>query len=278
VGVGLIGGSWGLALKAAGFKGVRVGNDRRATLRRALERGAIDEGRASLEDAVRGADLIILAAPVGQISFLIPSLAGKVQPTTLVTDVGSVKLEICRRARESFKSGALFLGGHPLTGKETSGIDAAEASLFTGASYALTPLRPEDMEDGRAKAFSNFLRRLGARPYVTTPGIHDQVVAYTSHLPQLLSTGLASLLSDFAEKHGPESAELAGPGLVDFTRLAESPYAVWRDILLTNRAPIEDALDAFIQRLEEMKLNLPHRTLEKDFKRAAGLRSRLKKR
>ncbi len=243
-----------------------------------MQRGAIDEGHENLEAAVRGTDLIILAAPVGRISLLIPWFARQAQPSALVTDVGSVKSGICRRAKESFNSGALFLGGHPLAGKESSGIDSAEATLFAQASYALTPLRPEDMEDPRAKAFCELIRRAGARLHVTTAEVHDQVVAYTSHLPQLLSTGLASLLGELMETRSLESSDLAGPGLLDFTRLADSPYSLWRDILLTNHGNIQDALDAFIQKLEEMKLRLSERAIEQDFKRAAHLRNRLKKR
>ncbi|MGH9455666.1 MAG: prephenate dehydrogenase [Terriglobia bacterium] len=278
VGTGLMGGSWGLALKAAGFRGVRIGIDCRSTLERALQRGAIDESHENLEAAVHGTDLIVLAAPVGRISLLIPWFARQAQPTALVTDVGSVKFEICRRAKESFDSGALFLGGHPLAGKETSGIDSAEATLFAKATYALTPLRSEDMEDPRAKAFCELIRRFGAQPHVTTAEIHDEVVAYTSHLPQLLSTGLTSLLDERGEADCIESSKLAGPGLLDFTRLADSAYSLWRDILLTNRGNIQNALDAYIQKLEDMKLRLSERALEQDFKRGAHFRNRLKKR
>ena len=117
MGTGLIGGSWGLALKASGFRGVRVGIDHGSVLDRAMARGAIDEGHEDLEAAVPGTDLIVLALPVGKILSVIPWLAKAAGPTVLVTDVGSVKSEICRRAGESFKSGALFLGGHPLAGK-----------------------------------------------------------------------------------------------------------------------------------------------------------------
>lgn len=278
MGTGLIGGSWGLALKAVGYQGVRIGIDRRSILRRALQRGAIDEGHENLEAAVPGTDLIILAAPVGRISLLIPWFARQAQPSALVTDVGSVKSDICRRAKESFNSGALFLGGHPLAGKEISGIDAADAALFAQSSYALTPLKPADMEDARATAFCELIQRIGARPHVTTAEVHDRVVAYTSHLPQLLSTGLASLLSELKETRSMGSGGLAGPGLLDFTRLADSPYSLWRDILLTNRGNIQNAIDTFIQKLEEMKLRLSERAIEQDFKRAAHLRNRLKKR
>ena len=278
MGTGLIGGSWGLALKAAGFRGVRIGVDRRSTLLRAVQCGAIDESHENLEAAVRGTDLIILAAPVGRISLLVPWFARHAQPSALVTDVGSVKSEICRRAKESFNSGALFLGGHPLAGKEISGIGSADAALFAQSSYVLTPLKPADIKDARAKGFCELIHRIGARPHVTTAEVHDRVVAYTSHLPQLLSTGLASLLNELKETRSVESGGLAGPGLLDFTRLADSPYALWRDILLTNRGNIQDALDAFIQKLEEMKLRLSERAIEQDFKHAAHMRSRLKKR
>jgi prephenate dehydrogenase len=278
VGTGLIGGSWGLALKAAGFEGVRLGVDNPWALARAVELGAIDEAHENLEAAPENTDLVILATHVDKISDLVPWFARHAQPSALVTDVGSVKEEINRRARESFRSGALFLGGHPLAGKEKSGIESAQATLFAEATYALTPLRPDDMDDPRVEAFCALLRRFGARVHVTTAELHDRVVAYTSHLPQLLSTAVGSLLDELRETGVIDSIDLAGPGLADFTRLADSPYLLWSDILLINRGNIHDAIDAYIHKLEEIKLQLSERALEQQFKRAARLRSQLTKR
>ena len=275
LGLGLIGGSWGLSLSKHGFQGKRVGFDRTEVTRRALALGAIDETAASWEDAVREADLIILATPVGSILDLLPKLQGRVSSGALITDVGSTKEVIYRRAREIFGKNPLFLGGHPMTGKERSGLENAEAGLLTGARYVLTPLAPEHLDDPRFKAFRELLETLEARPIISDAEAHDRSAAYLSHLPQLLSSGLASLIEEEAiGKHLP--LEMAAAGFRDMTRLAESPYSVWRDICLTNRKNIQAALDALIQKLEILKLHLSDLELEGEFKKALQLRQKLR--
>lgn len=275
VGLGLIGGSWGLALKKRGFKGRRVGCDRPDVLSRALAAGAVDEGGEDLVAAVREADLVILATPVGVILDLLHKLKAAVPPRALVTDVGSTKRVICQRAKEALGSGPLFLGGHPLAGKERSGFENADAGLFENARYVLTPLSPDHLEDERVKAFSSLVTALGARPFVSDAASHDRAVAYLSHLPQLVSSGLASLVTEQgAEDFLP--LELAASGFRDVTRLAESPYALWRDICLTNVENIQAALQSLIEKLEAMKLHLSDRELEREFKEARKLRERLR--
>ncbi len=276
VGLGLVGGSWGLALNRHGFQGRRVGHDRPEVLRRALALGAIDEGGDDVLAVVQNADLVILAAPVGVILDLLGQLKGVVSPRALLTDVGSTKRLICQRAAESIGKEPLFLGGHPLAGKERSGIENADASLFGNACYALTPLTPDHLADDRVKAFCSLLEVLGARPFISDPTAHDRAVAHLSHLPQLLSSGLASLIAEqSAEDFLP--MELAASGLRDMTRLAESPYALWRDICLTNTENIQLALESLIQKLEGMKLHLSDRELEREFQQALKLRERLRR-
>lgn len=275
VGLGLVGGSWGLALKQRGFTGHRVGCDRAELVTRAAARGAVDEGTVDLSAAVRDADLVILATPVGVILDLLPRLKGTVSPRALVTDVGSTKRAICQRAREMFGEAPLFLGGHPLAGKERSGLENADATLLEGARYVLTPLSPDHLSDERVKAFSSLLEALGARPFVTDASAHDRAVGYLSHLPQLLSSGLASLIAEQqAEDFLP--LELAASGFRDTTRLAESPYGLWRDICLTNLENIQSALGLLIDKLEAMKLHLSDRELEREFRQALKLRERLR--
>ncbi len=275
IGLGLMGGSWGLALKERGVAARRVGCDRADVLARGLANGAIEEADPDPGRAVRNADLVILATPVGVILDLLPQLKGKVPPRALVTDVGSTKRLICHRAREIFGDEPLFLGGHPLAGKERSGLENAESALLDGACYALTPHSPDDLQDARVKAFSQLLETLGARPFVTDASTHDRAVAFLSHLPQLISTGLASMIAEQgAEDFLP--MELAASGFRDVTRLAESPYAVWRDICLTNVENIQSALESLIEKLEDMKLHLSDRGLEQDFKQALKLRGRLR--
>ncbi len=275
IGLGLLGGSWGLALKRHNFAGRRVGCDRPEVLGRALAAGVVDEGWEDIARAVQEADLVILATPVGVILDLLPRLRDTVPARALVTDVGSTKRMICQRAREVLGDEPLFLGGHPLAGKEKSGLENADGALFENARYVLTPHTPDHLADERVKGFSSLLDALGARPMVTDASSHDRAMAYLSHLPQLVSSGLASLV---AERSGEDflPPELAASGFRDVTRLAESPYALWRDICLTNVENIQSALELFIEKLEAMKLHLSDRELEREFKEARKLREKLR--
>jgi len=275
IGLGLIGGSWGLALKERGVKARRVGADRPEVLERALAAGVVDEGSADPMIVARGADLIILATPVGMILDLLPQLKGVASPHALITDVGSTKRLICQRAREIFGDEPLFLGGHPLAGKERSGLKHASTALFVGARYVLTPLLPNHLADERVKAFSALVEKLGAKPFVTEASTHDRAMAFLSHLPQLVSTGLASMIAEQgAEDFLP--LELAASGFRDVSRLAESPYNLWRDICLTNIENIQSALESLIEKMEAMKLHLSDRELERDFRQALKLREKLR--
>ena len=270
-----MGGSWGLALKARGVAVRRIGCDKPDVLERALAAGAIDKGVSDIAAAVRDADLIILATPVGSILNILSQLKSVVSPRALITDVGSTKRLICQRAREIFGEEPLFLGGHPLAGKERSGLEHASAALFEGTRYVLTPLLPNHLDDMRVRAFSQLVEAVGAKPFIAEASTHDRAVAFFSHLPQLVSSGLASMIAEQgAEDFLP--LDLAASGFRDVTRLAESPYNVWRDICLTNIENIQSALDALIEKLEAMKLHLSDRELERDFLKALKLREKLR--
>ncbi len=269
-GVGLIGGSFGLALKGAGFGGRILGVSSPQTIEKALRRGAIDEG-ASLEDAAPRADLIYLAGPIRAILETIPKLDGLVREGALVTDAGSTKRRICDAGRGLRR--ALFVGGHPMAGKERRGVEEAEAELFRGRPYLLAPARPEDLESGAALEFTGWLRRIGAEVRVMTPEEHDRAVALSSHLPQMLSTALAAALG------GEEGARwAAGPGLVDMTRLALSGWDIWQDILETNRDEIVRALESFGGDLDAMRAQLERGLPEETFRRGAEFARRLRER
>jgi prephenate dehydrogenase len=276
VGLGLLGGSWGLALRRLGFRGRVLGcGRRRETVERALAEGAIDEGFLDVARTVREADLIILATPVGTILDLLPLVKTSAAPRALVTDVGSTKGTICRKAGEIFEEGPLFLGAHPMAGKERSGLENADAGLFENARYVLTPLKIEHLEDARVKAFASLVAAIGARPFVIDAASHDRAVAFLSHLPQMVSSALASLVAEqSADVFLP--LELAASGFRDVTRLAESPYSVWRDICLTNLENIQAALDTLITKLEDVKHHLSDRELEREFKQAFELREKLR--
>ena len=275
IGLGLMGGSWGLALRERGIAARRVGCDKPEVLERAVAAGVVDEGSSDAATAIGDADLVILATPVGSILDLLPLLKSAAPPRALITDVGSTKRLVCQRAREILGDDPLFLGGHPLAGKERSGLDNASARLFEGARYVLTPLLPNHLDDARVKAFSALIETVGAKPFVTEASTHDRAVAFLSHLPQLVSSGLASMIAEQgAEDFLP--LDLAASGFRDVTRLAESPYGVWRDICLTNIENIQSALDALIEKLEAMKLHLSDRELERDFIKAFKLREKLR--
>ena len=275
IGLGLIGGSWALALKNLGYAAHRVGYDRPDVLARAIESGAVHEGAQDVDEAVRDADLVILATPVGRILELLAQLKSSAPSQALITDVGSTKRLILQRAKEWPADGPLFLGGHPLAGKEHSGFEHADAALFENACYAIIPSSAETMDDGRAKAFVKLVESIGARPCITDAARHDLAVAYLSHLPQLLSSGLASMVAEKAAQ-GSLPLEMAGPGFRDLTRLAESPYSLWRDICLTNIENIQSALEAMIQELDRIKTHLSSRELEREFDQARKLRERLR--
>jgi prephenate dehydrogenase len=221
--------------------------------------GAIDRG-AELADAVAEADLIYLALPVARILSTLRVLDEWVRPDALVTDAGSTKHVIVETAHKHLRRCA-FLGGHPMAGKESRGVGNAEADLFQGRPYCLTPGNPEQLASGVALELREWIGRIGAQEVVLGAEEHDYRVAFSSQLPQLASTALASLLN------GEEV--LAGPGLLGATRLALSSYEIWRDILATNAEPITEALTAYIQRLEHLRENLRTREAQEEFARGA---------
>jgi prephenate dehydrogenase len=272
VGVGLIGGSFGLALRRAGFRGAILGVSSEASIRAGVERGAVDRG-ATLEEAAGAADLIYLAQPIGRILDTLHHLDALVRPDALVTDAGSTKHVIVTEAARLLRR-CQFLGGHPLAGKERRGVEAADAGLFEGRAYVLTPHSPEELETPAARAFVDWVRQIGAKPVVLGAAEHDRLVAFTSHLPQLASTALGAVLDECLT--APGDLQVAGPGLIDLTRLALSPYELWRDILATNTESIEQALTAYINELEQLRDNLRTRGAQEEFVRAAALAKRLR--
>jgi prephenate dehydrogenase len=275
IGTGLIGGSFALALSKHLPDTIVVGWDKAHVLRHALERGAIHEAIPDLTLAVAGADLVYVALPVGHTIELLPEIARLAGPNVLVTDAASTKRSVCTVAAESFhEGGAYFLGGHPMAGKEISGIEAAEANLFRGSKYAL--IRPSAKEKSdkerelRVAGFVALIEKLGAEPVWIDADVHDRAAAVVSHLPQLLSVALAGVVRDQTDETGLP-VTLAGRGLRDALRLAGSPYYVWRDIILTNSDNLERVLDQMIQALEQVRSDLRTRALEEEFSAAGEL-------
>lgn len=275
IGTGLIGGSLGLALKNNGLAGRVVGCDKEEVLARAKKRKAIDAGVMDPGEAIAGSDVVLLSTPVGQILDLIERLGPRLGPQALLTDVGSTKVEIVARARAVFGADAprRFLGGHPVAGREHAGIEHAGADLFQGVPWLLTLQPGQKAEGGLSGEFLKLVERVGAKPVLLDAERHDRLCAWMSHLPQMLSTALAAAI----EEEFDDAAELkavSGRALSDMTRLAASPYAMWRDIALTNSVNIEAALLRLEQKLAHIRENLRTAELREEFDAANAFRHR----
>ncbi len=272
IGTGLIGGSFGLAVKANGFRGKIVGCDSKAILAKAKKSGAIDLAIADPLEACAGSDLVLLAAPVGGIIELIAELGAHLGPETLLTDVGSTKSEIVRAGQRAFgqQTPDQFLPGHPMAGKESSGIEFADAQLFRGAVWFFTPVPDQNLKGGRIAEFITLVKKIGAKPEVLDPAEHDQLCAWISHVPQMVSTALAAALVDEYGEHAP-LLESGGRALREMTRIAASPYSMWRDIAITNKGTLADALMKLEQQIAHIRENLDSRELQQVFEQAHKL-------
>jgi prephenate dehydrogenase len=273
IGTGLIGGSLGLALRKKKFAGRIVGCDREGTLEKARMRGAIDDGTANPGDAVRGSQVVVLATPVLAIVDLIERVGPSLPDKALLTDVGSTKAMVLERAVKVFgkSAGKRFLAGHPMAGKEMSGVDYADADLFQKAVWFLTPLPGQNLNDGLLAEFSGWIDQIGSRIAMLPAEEHDQLCAWISHVPQMISTALAAAL---VEEFGDEAPLLpaGGRALREMTRISASPYSMWRDIAISNRPNLERALGKVEQRLAHIRENLATRQLGEEFELAHQLR------
>jgi prephenate dehydrogenase len=273
IGTGLIGGSFALALRRKKFAGRIVGCDREAALKRAKMCGVIDNGFSEPADAVRGSQLVVLATPVLAIVDLIGRLGPSLPSGTLLTDVGSTKAAVVQRALDVFgkNAGKRFLAGHPMAGKENSGVDFADPELFKNAVWFLTPLPGQNLQDGLIPEFVGWIDHIGARVAMLPAEDHDRLCAWISHVPQMISTALAAAL---VEEFGEEAPLLpaGGRALREMTRIASSPYSMWRDIAISNKANLADALFKVEQRLAHIRENLTTRQLAEEFELAHGLK------
>jgi prephenate dehydrogenase len=273
VGTGLIGGSFALALRKRKFAGRIVGCDRESALQKAKMRGVIDRGFVEPADAVRGSQVVMLATPVLAIVDLIGRLGPALPATTLLTDVGSTKTAIAERALSVFgkNAGKRFLAGHPMAGKEHSGVDYADAGLFQNAVWFLTPLPGQNLNQELFAEFAGWIDQIGARIAMLPPEDHDRLCAWISHVPQMISTALAAAL---VEEFGEDAPLLpaGGRALREMTRISASPYSMWRDIAVSNKKNLEDALFKVEQRLAHIRENLSTRQLAEEFEQAHGLK------
>jgi prephenate dehydrogenase len=257
VGTGLIGGSFGLALRQQGFAGVLVGCDRPEVMEAAIGRGAIDRGDSDVNQAARDSDVVVLATPVGGILSTLEKLAPTLPSSTLVTDTGSTKVQFVERARmiSGAEAGIRVLPGHPMAGKEHGGIENADANLFRDVVWLITPIGADHQYTPRQQEYLELLESIGARVIAMDPERHDRLCAWISHLPQMIATALASTLR---EELGDDEAisEIGGRALREMTRIASSPYSMWRDIAHTNSENIDGVLLRFEQQLAHLRENL----------------------
>jgi prephenate dehydrogenase len=273
-GVGLIGGSFGLALRSANRVGELVGVGRsRAAIEEALARGAVDRAATDWADAMRGADLVLIATPVGQIDAVMGELARHLEPDTVLTDAGSTKRGVVAAAYRRLGARAgQFVPGHPIAGAERSGVAAASADLYRGRHVILAPL-PENDPAAIARVRAAW-EACGARVSAMSADEHDRVFAAVSHLPHLLAFALVDELA--ARDNADLLFGFAAGGFRDFTRIAGSHPEMWRDICMANREALIEELDRYLGELGRLRQSLcssDAAAVERIFARARAARN-----
>lgn len=263
IGTGLIGGSLGLVWRKRISDVEIVGFDEPRVMEIARERGAIDRGAATSEAAVDEADVVVLATPIASILTLLERIGPGLKQGALVTDVGSVKRPVHDQAADVLPASATFIGGHPMAGSERRGIEHADDLLFENATYVVCP--PGDTDSERFSEtypeFVSLLQATGARLILLSADRHDEIAATVSHLPQLLAVSLTRYA---ASRNQDDEAflQLAAGGFRDMTRIASSPFDVWRDILVANHGPILDVLAGFASQIQSVRHQLAAEDLD----------------
>jgi prephenate dehydrogenase len=276
LGLGVIGGSLCLALKNTRRNLTIVGYDTKAVLRQALKRKIIDRAGSTVKNAVRDADFVFLCTPLSSILKQMREIAVSMRPGTIVTDVGSVKGNVVNAASRIFSDSVIFVGGHPMTGSEKSGLAYADPLLFQNAVYVLTP-QPKAKK--KIAPLVTLLQSIGARILFMNPAEHDRAAAAISHLPQLLSVGMMNYTLG-KNSRNPNYLQLAAGGFRDITRIASSPYTIWNDILRYNNKEIGNALGEFDKLMRELKKELSqnkYQSLAVKFRRAKKNRDAIPK-
>ncbi len=256
VGIGLLGGSLGLAIKQRRLAGTVEGFVRRsASVAECENLGVVDKARLDLASAVAGADLIVICTPIAQMRALAEEMLPALQRGALITDVGSVKGSVVQELEPRFASvGAHFIGSHPMAGAEKMGVSAARADLFLEAICALTPT-PNSKPEQLSK-LEEFWKSVGARTLKLPPDLHDDLVSRSSHLPHVVAAELANYV--LSPIHPKEQAMLCATGFRDTTRIASGSPEMWRDISLANRKNLARVLGVFIEDLQEFQIALEH--------------------
>lgn len=272
LGVGLIGGSIGLAIKKRKIARFVIGlATKRRTLSCALSRKAIDKSTLSLKEAVRDADMILVCAPVKMIPQIVKKITPHVKSGCIITDVGSTKYEIVKGIEKGLRDDIHFVGGHPMAGSEKRGVEFASSDLFENSICILTKTNKTDLRSLRQ--ISNFWKSLGAKVKIMSPADHDEIIARVSHLPHLAAVAIVRQIkkSDF---------DFISTGFKSTTRISEAAEDIWRDICLTNKKEILKSLDRYIDILKEIKKKINRSNSQgiiSEFRKARALREILKK-
>ncbi len=249
LGVGLIGGSLGMALKQTGFAREIIGVDLNGDIiAEAVKLGAIDQGTTDLCMGVSQADLLVLATPIRAIYKLVPQISRYLKAGAVVTDVSSTKVEVIKLMEEYLPKGTSFVGGHPMAGSEKAGVGASDPYLFENAIYILTPRDALEV----FSLVEDMVRSIGAKPLILSPEEHDRIVACVSHLPHLIAATLVAVAMDENKRTG-NVLFLAAGGFRDTTRIAGSDPGLWRDIFFSNKAELLSMVDNFQRELEEFR-------------------------
>ena len=250
IGLGLIGGSIGLALRKADAGFEVVGFARRPEVAsRAFELGAVDRTEMSLISAVKGADLVIISAPAMAMKGILAEMGVGLRQGSIVTDTASTKARVLDWAKQTLPQSVSFIGGHPMAGKEASGVEAADGDLFRGCNYLL--IAGSGASEEARDRVAAMVRQIGANPLFMDASEHDSLVAGISHLPLLISVALVAVTTK--SPLWPKMATLAASGFRDLSRLASGDPLMSRDICLTNREPIIRWIDDYIEELRALR-------------------------
>ncbi len=251
IGVGLIGGSMALAAKKAGLVGAVIGySKKRGDLYQSVSMGVLDRYYLSLAKAVEGSDLVVLATPIGTFGQIVQAIAPYLAEGVIVTDVGSVKGDLVAQIEEILPATASFVGGHPMAGREKSGITSAIPTLFEKTVAILTPTKLTDKK--ALKKIVSLWKGMGSTVVEVDPKAHDQMMAAVSHLPHLVAYALMELFTH-PKMVKPDPLPYSAGGLRDFTRIAESSPEMWHDIFLGNKLALVEAIDLYQETLEKFK-------------------------
>jgi len=273
IGVGLIGGSFGLALKEKKLNFKIVGVDKPEIIKKAIARRAIEEGTVNLEEGIKEADIVIIATPVKTILNILTQIDPFLKKGCLVTDTGSTKGQIVERANKVLSKDVFFIGGHPMAGSEKYGIEEADSHLFQDKTYILTPANKSNLM-ALEKIFL-LINTIGAKRLILDPLEHDRIVGAVSHLPQIIAVSLISTIGELALLGNNNNYfKAVGNGFRDMTRIASSPYKIWEDICETNQENILEMIQKFRNYLGviEDKLKNNPSSLKEEFQKASKLR------